>query len=713
MNFSADISIAASAVSAGLAAVAAVRARSSLTRWIFVLGLVCLSAEVLCDGWSNPALEPGFGRWQIWKLIIGAFGPGAWVLFSLRYARGNADGRRKRWLPVLVAIIVFPPTFAWFYREQLIVAINQNPMTQQWIVGLRWPAAVLYVIRMLAALTVLINLERTFRASIGTMRWRIKYLVLGLAVIFIVRIYTSSQVLLFHSEDQRWWVMEATALLLGSLLIIRALPRAGVFDLEVYPSHEILQHSLTLSLAGLYLIIVGLGAKAVSFFGGDASFSLKAFIVLISLVLLALILQSDHVRFFSRRFVSRHFQRPFYDYRMVWRNFSEGTAACVDQSDLARALVRLFAETFQALSVNLWLVNEKTERLALTASTALSGAISWDLVPTRREAIQIIRGLANATEPVDFDRAEGDWATALRRCNPGEFPKGGHRICLALKGGGELLGVITLGDRVGGVPFSDQDFEMLKCAGNHSATGLLNAGLLEKSLQSKELEAFQTMAAFFVHDLKNSAFTLNLMLQNLPVHFDDPAFREDALRGIGKTVEHINKLVSRLNLLRQGFRIAPVATVLESLIASVVEECGSKPGVTISIKPGPPLSVSLDPEQIGKVLTNLVLNAMDAIETTGEIGISVQCEANWAVVTVSDTGCGMSDEFREKSLFRPFQTTKKNGLGIGMFQSKMIVEAHRGTIAVQSVPGQGTTFKVRLPLTTNSLTPWPNRTTSR
>jgi putative PEP-CTERM system histidine kinase len=455
-------------------------------------------------------------------------------------------------------------------------------------------------------------------------------------------------------------------------------------------------------------VIVSLGAEAASFFGGDASFSLKAFIVLVGLVLLALVLQSDHVRLFTRRFVSRHFQRPFFDYRTVWRNFSEGTAACVEQSDLARALVRLFAETFQALSVNLWLVDVKTETLSLSASTALSGTASWNQVPTKREAIQIIRYCEQTKEPVDFDRVEGDWAVALRRCNPGEFPQGGHRICLPLKGGGELLGVITLGDRVGGIPFSDQDFEMLKCAGNDAAAGLLNTALLEQSLQSKEFEAFQTMAAFFVHDLKNSTFTLNLMLQNLPDHYDDPAFREDALRGITKTVGHINHLVSRLNLLRQGFRIAPVPTDLDALVSKIVAESGSKPGTVVTTKFGAPLSVTLDPEQIGKVVTNLVLNAMDAIDAEGKIEISTQSEGPWAVIAVSDTGCGMSHAFREKALFRPFQTTKKNGLGIGMFQSKMIVEAHRGTIAVLSEPGHGSTFKVRLPLlTTNSLTPRP------
>jgi signal transduction histidine kinase len=70
----------------------------------------------------------------------------------------------------------------------------------------------------------------------------------------------------------------------------------------------------------------------------------------------------------------------------------------------------------------------------------------------------------------------------------------------------------------------------------------------------------------------------------------------------------------------------------------------------------------------------------------------------WAILSVADNGCGMSPAFLKASLFRPFQTTKKKGLGIGMFQSKMIIEAHRGKIQVESEPGTGTTFRVMLPL---------------
>ena len=69
----------------------------------------------------------------------------------------------------------------------------------------------------------------------------------------------------------------------------------------------------------------------------------------------------------------------------------------------------------------------------------------------------------------------------------------------------------------------------------------------------------------------------------------------------------------------------------------------------------------------------------------------------WVTLSVSDDGCGMSAEFMQDSLFRPFHTTKKQGLGVGMFQAKMIVEAHSGNIEVKSQPGAGTTFEVRLP----------------
>jgi signal transduction histidine kinase len=106
----------------------------------------------------------------------------------------------------------------------------------------------------------------------------------------------------------------------------------------------------------------------------------------------------------------------------------------------------------------------------------------------------------------------------------------------------------------------------------------------------------------------------------------------------------------------------------------------------------------IDQEQIHKVLTNLVMNANEAVNGNGVIQVMTFHEGNTVSFAVTDNGCGMSAEFIEKSLFRPFQTTKKKGLGIGLFHSKLIIEAHRGKIEVNSTPGKGTEFRIVLPV---------------
>jgi signal transduction histidine kinase len=109
----------------------------------------------------------------------------------------------------------------------------------------------------------------------------------------------------------------------------------------------------------------------------------------------------------------------------------------------------------------------------------------------------------------------------------------------------------------------------------------------------------------------------------------------------------------------------------------------------------------LDKTQIHKVLTNLVMNANEAVSAingNGVIRVATLHEGETVGFSVKDNGCGMSEEFIENSLFRAFQTTKKKGLGIGLFHCKLIVEAHRGTIEVNSAVGKGTEFRVILPV---------------
>ncbi len=675
------------------------RARRTLPDWMFATGLAVLAAENVCSGLTTGAVSPErIIYWQQWRLLILSLLPGPWLVFSLGYARGNAREFLNKWRLPLTGAFLLPVLITVFFHEHLLGAIVETDSGSRWIVRLGWSGLALYGFVLTGSVFVLMNLERTFRASVGIMRWRIKFMILGLGVLFTVQLYTSSQILLFREYDPALQAVNSSALLVAAGLMLRSFFRTWRFDMDVYPSQSVLQGSLTFLLAGSYLLVIGVFAKIAAYFGGDQTFALKSFLGLVSLVLLTVLLQSDRARLTLHRFISRHFQRPIYDYRTVWRSFTEGTATRVEQTDLCRSLVRLVADMFQILSVSLWLLDDDKETLTLAASTTLSERQSLGIDPQETDINAIVRHFQLHPGPADIEGSRSPWAAALRQWHPEEFPNGGHRICVPLVGRGELIGLITLGDRVGGAAYSLQDFDMLKCVGDHASASLLNVQLSQKLLQAKEREAFQTMAAFFVHDLKNSAATLNLMLQNLPMHFDDPAFREDALRGVGKSVAHINHLISRLSQFRHELKISPKESDLNEVVAGVVAGFETETGFVIEQSPGAVPRLPLDCEQFSKVMTNLILNAREAMAGSGRLKLATSQTNGWALLSATDHGCGMSPEFLSRSLFRPFQTTKQNGLGIGMFQTKMIVEAHGGRIAVESTPGRGTTFRVFLPL---------------
>ena len=158
--------------------------------------------------------------------------------------------------------------------------------------------------------------------------------------------------------------------------------------------------------------------------------------------------------------------------------------------------------------------------------------------------------LQTRSSPFELEDIAAPWAEELRRLNPTTFPNGGNRWCIPLRTGEQSLGAIVLADRVSGAPYTVEEVELLKCIGDQITSVLLNVRLAGEVANAREMGAFHTMSTFFVHDLKNAAASLNLMLKNLPVHFDDPAFRADALRGIGNTTHRIEEIISRLSAVR-------------------------------------------------------------------------------------------------------------------------------------------------------------------
>jgi putative PEP-CTERM system histidine kinase len=311
-------------------------------------------------------------------------------------------------------------------------------------------------------------------------------------------------------------------------------------------------------------------------------------------------------------------------------------------------------------------------------------------------------GVRSRSEPFDLEEINEPWAEALRQANPTQFQHGGRRVAAPLVSGNQWLGVAILADRVSGVPYTVEEFELLKCIGDQLTASLLKVRLTGEIMRARELEAFQTVSAFFVHDLKNATSSLNLTLRNLPVHFDDPAFRQDALRAIASTVERINSLTSKLTVLRGKLELSPVELDLNQLVNDTIADSNALMGMSIQTDFRPVPRITADRERLQSVLTNLLFNARDAVATGGQVTVQTHVSDGHAILSVHDTGCGMSGDFVRRQLFRPFQTTKKQGIGIGMFQTKAIVDAHGGTVQVESTLGKGSTFRVALPITSRA-----------
>ncbi|MEP6937828.1 MAG: XrtA/PEP-CTERM system histidine kinase PrsK [Chthoniobacterales bacterium] len=699
MNLQSSLAFAAATLSVLVGVAVVLRTQRSVASWSFAAGMLLLALDSICAGLSLQATAaPEIGFWQTQSLLTKAFLPFTWICFSLTYSRGNYREFLLRSRLLLVLAFVVPVTAVLLWRTQLIEVVPYPDLGGGWWLRYQEPAKFLNSVLLIASVFILMNVEKTFRSAVGTMQWRIKFVVIGIGVIFGARIYTRSQALLFSGHNVALLGVDASALLIGCFLICVAYIRAGFSAANIYPSRTALHTSVTVLLVGGYLLIVGVLAQLVARFGGSDSFQFAALLILLAMTILAVILLSGRFRQNVQRFVSRHFKRPQHDFRRVWTLFTRNTSGALTQSKLCAAVVRLISETFNALSVTIWLIDQNKERLTFGASTFQSERVTTELPARAALANPLLPGVQARTSPFDLESAKGDWVEPLKQLSSKQFDKGGNRICVPLVAGEHSLGLAILSDRVNGIPYTAEEMDLLKCIGDQVGASLLNLRLTGEILLSKELEAFRTLSAFFVHDLKNAASTLSLTLQNLPTHFADPEFREDALRGMGKTVGRINELIGRLSVLRQKLELNSTRYDLNALVEEVVASFAFDPRIELIKELTPLPEVVADREQIHSVVTNLLLNARDALERGGQVRVETRQSGDWAALSVADNGCGMSSHFLKESLFRPFQTTKKKGIGIGMFQTKMIVEAHRGTIQVSSEPGIGTTFRVLLPL---------------
>ena len=226
--------------------------------------------------------------------------------------------------------------------------------------------------------------------------------------------------------------------------------------------------------------------------------------------------------------------------------------------------------------------------------------------------------------------------------------------------------------------------------------------------ESRQFESFMRISAMLTHDLKNAIEGLSLTVGNMERHFDNPQFRADALKGLSTATDKLKALVTRLSrpmTSLSGEHKRPtnidLIPIIQRVLAVTAEPSRGKHSIVTRLPPS--LHALADPARVEEVIENLVLNALEAMaDKGGTLTIEAGQTANGApMFSVGDTGRGMSRHFVETRLFRPFATTKKTGIGLGLYTCREVIKASGGQIEVESVEGAGTTFRVVLPSPTH------------
>jgi putative PEP-CTERM system histidine kinase len=275
------------------------------------------------------------------------------------------------------------------------------------------------------------------------------------------------------------------------------------------------------------------------------------------------------------------------------------------------------------------------------------------------------------------------------------LPARGLLIPLMLEN--RLLGLVALADIAAPLKLNFEDLDLLKTAGSQVASFLAQQDASERLAESRQFEAYSRFTAYVMHDLKNAIAQQSLVVDNAERHKRNPEFVDDAIDTIRGSVMRMKRVLRHLQQQTIDERMHRVD--LTKLIMQAESECDDRSPVPVLELPPAPVTVLANHERLLMAIVHAIRNAQDATPIEGSIRISLQAEDGQARIAIQDNGAGMDESFVRERLFRPFDSTKGvEGMGIGAYQVRETIHAIDGEITVESEPGRGTQFTMRIPL---------------
>lgn len=559
-----------------------------------------------------------------------------------------------------------------------------------------------FIARIVIAVAGLLLVENLFRNSGAEARWAVKYLCFGAGIIFMYDFYVYAEAALFGGIDVETYSARGLVDAIAVPFIVLAAARSQSWPIDLHVSREVVFRSATLLAAGGYLILMSMVSYSLQAFDSAWGTVSQSVFLVSAVVLLATFLSSGKVQARAKDFINRNFFSYKYDYRKEWLQFISATSDSSTDLKMPDRAIRALANIVGSTGGVIWTGRDDAYRVAASFNMGNNfPAIAKDHpFVAQLAALPGVRALKTGeVDGVPTTIGAPQWLREHNRA----------WLVLPLLHTDGLAGIALLGDPRAEVQLSWEDFELLKTAGRQAASYIAEADTAQSLAQARRFEDFNRQFAFVVHDIKNLAGQMSLMVKNAERYGDNPEFQKDMLRTVGHCATRMRTLLEQIKSRTAAPAPAPnVKFELMGRLARVVATWRLQIPRLRADLASPPVEVQGDPERLDTVLNHLLQNALDAAGPLADIAIEFHSETasaddgaaaagTWAVVTVSDNGPGMDRSFIETKLFQPLTSVKSSGFGIGAYQTRQMIREMGGRLEVESQVGQGTRMMVYLP----------------
>ena len=656
--------------------------RSFLTSpLLLVVALFSLSGLTFIDLQSLQYPEQLF-LWRKYGLFFEVSVVFCCYFYTKTAFRDNSEIYKGRgfWISLVVALSVLI-----FIICTPIESLMFSPdFAEEHLVSLTKAGFFISLLLMIFLVFGLVQLERTLAGLHRLQRWNIKLIVISSGLLLAAFALYFSHSLLYRSINLNFLGFRSLAVLLAISLFCYARLRQNA-GAKLALSRGIAHRSFVLLIVGGYLILLGVLGEGLRYLNIENTKPIFYLLLLVGGLGLAVVFLSEKLRRRLRVFLHKNFYQNKYDYQEQWQNFANRVATAQTLAEIQISILDLFCDPLACKGGAFYLHDFESDSYTYTVSFNF-----------RRDWRPF-----SATDPMIVSLKQKDWIINLKEQHPElkgslveSFGDVGAFLVIPLLFDDELAGFIVLGEQTNPEEkLSYEDYDLLRMLARQSIATVQGLRLSEQLSTARELAAIGKVSTFVLHDLKNQVSGLSLMLDNARDYIGDPEFQQDMVETVGNTVKNMKGLIARLKNVKEKPELVISSVLLNKIIQDAIETAGSSIEVT-----GKMVRVAVDEEEIYKVILNLLVNAVEATGGGQSVRVVYGRRDGLAFVEVCDSGCGMNADFMKNKLFKPFETTKKHGFGIGLYQCRQIVEAHGGKIGVESREGEGTTFSVFLPL---------------